>query len=146
MADPLSITASIVAIIGAAEGVTKIIRKVKHIQHAPIKLLALLNEVADLTTVLKVVQTFIRDQNTQSCNIPQDQVQQVSILVDRAKDEILQLEKLIEYTLVKPNSTLESIKISRQEWLKARPEITEFQQSFRDIRLKVMTHMALINS
>ena len=146
MADPLSITASIIAILGAAEGVTKAIGSIKHIQNAPAKLLALLNEVADLTVVLRSGQTFVRDQNTQSLNIPQDQLQQISTIVDRAKDEILRLEKLIEYSLVKPDSTSESIKISRQEWLKAKPKIMEFQQSLREIRLSITTHMTLVNS
>ena len=146
MADPLSITASIIAILGAAEGVTKAITSFKHIQNAPTKLLALLNEVADLTVVLRSVQTFVRDQNSQNLSIPRDQLKQLSNIVDRAKDEILRLENLIEYSLVKPNSTPESIQISSQEWLKAKPKILKFQQSLRDIRLNITTHMTLINS
>ena len=125
---------------------TKIIGKVNHLQNAPIKLLALLNEVADLTVVLRSVEAFLRNQNTRSFNITQDQFQQLSTLVNKAKDEILRLTKLIQYTLMKPDSTLESIKISRREWLKAKPIISEFQQSLRDIRLNITTHMTVVNS
>ena len=52
MADPLSITASIIAVIGAAEGVGKTLTKIRNIRNAPTELLALINEVSDLRTIL----------------------------------------------------------------------------------------------
>ena len=148
MADPLSITASIIAVVGAAEGVTKIAGKLKDIQNAPAELLALLNEVADLTLVLRNVQIFIRSQYSHGHGppIPQEQFQHISGLVDRAKDKVLQLEKLIQYKLVKPDSTSNNIKVSRQEWTKAKKTIKDFQQNLRDIRLNITTHLTVINS
>ena len=146
MADPLSITASIIAILGAAEGVTKMVGKIKGIQDAPTELLALLNEVADLTLVLRHVQNFTRSQSARSPQSLQDQCQHLSALVDRAREKVLRLEELIEYKLVKPDSTPESIKISRLEWAKARRPLKEFQQSLRDIRQNISTHLLMIDS
>ena len=145
MADPLSISASIIALLGAAEGVRKVIGKIKHIQNGPTKILALLNEISDLTLVLQNIQSFVQTQTAQSY-IPQDQLRQLATLVDRAKNEVLQLEELIRTTFIRPNSNGDSIKIFRREWLRAKPKIMEFQQNLRDIRLNITSHMTLINS
>ena len=146
MADPLSITASIIAILGAAEGVTKMVGKLKSIQNAPTELLALLNEIADLTLVLRHVQNFTRSQSTRSPQLFPDQFQHLSTLVDRAREKVLRLEELIEYRLVKPDSTPANIKISRLDWVKARRPLKEFQQSLRDIRQNISTHLLVIDS
>ena len=146
MADPLSITASVIAIIGAAEGVTKIFEKLRNIENAPSELLALFNEVADLTLVLRSVQNFIRSQNAHGPQISQDQLQHLSELVDKAKNKVLQLEEFMEYRLVKPDSTSKNIKVARQEWMKAKRTIKEFKQNLRDIRQNITTHMIVINS
>ena len=145
MADPLSISASMIALLGAAEAVTKIIGKIRHIHNGPTQVLALLNEVADLTVVLKNVQSFVRSQTTQSY-IPQDQLQQLASLVEKAKNEVHQLEEVIQRTLIKPNTNTKSIRIFRLEWLKAKPRIVEFKQNLRDIRLKITAHVTLANS
>ena len=52
MADSLSITASIIAVVGAAEGVTKTLDKIKNIRNVSDELLALINEVSDLKAIL----------------------------------------------------------------------------------------------
>ena len=146
MADPLSITASIIAVLGAAEGVTKMVGKLKSIQHAPTELLALLNEIADLTLVLRHVQNFVRSQSARSPISNQDQFQHLSTLIDKAKEKVLRLDELIEYRLVKPDSTPQSIKILRLEWVKARRPLKDFQQSLRDIRQNISTHLLVIDA
>ena len=118
MADPLSITASIIAVVGAAEGVTKTLAKFKSIRNAPDELLALINEVSDLKLVFSDIQNHIVIQRAQ---IPQTKEQNISTLVKRAKDKLLELDQLIQYRLVKPES--DQIKVSRREWLRARAVI-----------------------
>ena len=59
MADPLSITASIIAVVGAAECVTKTLAKIRSIRNAPDELLALINEVSDLKIILSDIQNYI---------------------------------------------------------------------------------------
>ncbi|KAL9121160.1 MAG: hypothetical protein Q9187_002285 [Circinaria calcarea] len=109
MADPLSITASIVAVVGAAGGITKTLAKIKNIRNAPDELLALINEVSDLRLILNDLQHYIT-QDTQRQQILQEELQHISILVGRAKDKLLQLDELIQYRLVKPESISDEIK------------------------------------
>ena len=145
MADPLSITASIIAVVGAAEGVTRTLSKIKSLRKAPDELLALINEVSDLKIILRDVQSYIA-RNTQRPQISQEELDNISTLVNRAKDKLLELDKPIQYKLVKPESISDQIKVSRREWIKAKNTIEKFQQGLRDIRLNIVTHMVVINS
>lgn len=94
MADPLSITAGIVAVVGAAGGITKTLGKIKDLRNAPDELLALINEVSDLRLILNDLQHYIL-QNTQRQQILQEELQYISILVDRAKDKLRKLDELV---------------------------------------------------
>ena len=59
MADPFSITAGIVVIVGAAGGITKTLEKIKDFRNAPDELLALINEVSDFRLILNNLQHYI---------------------------------------------------------------------------------------
>ena len=144
MADPLSITASIIAVVGAAEGVTKTLTKIKNIRNAPEELLALINEVSDLQIVLGDIQSYTQ---TMTISPPiQDAFQHLSVLIDRARNKLLQLDELIQYRLTKPESAVGRIKVSRREWATARTTIDNFRQSLRDIKLNIIAQMSVINS
>ena len=145
MADPLSIIASIIAVVGAAEGVTKTLAQLKSIRNAPDELLALINEVSDLKVILSDVQMYVVH-NTQRLRIFQAELQNLSTLIDRAKTKLLDLDRLIQYRLMKPESTSNQIKTSRREWLRARSTVNQFRQALRDIRLNIVTQMVVINS
>ena len=145
MADPLSITASIIAVVGAAEGVTKTLAKIKSIRNAPDELLALINEVSDLRIILSDMQNYLT-QNTQRPQISQEELQNISTLINRAKKKLLELDQLIQYRLVKPESNSHQIKVFRREWLRAKNTIEKFRQSLRDIKLNIMAQMMVINS
>ena len=141
MADPLSITASIIAVIGAAEGVSKGFSKIKDIRKAPSDLLALMNEVSDLSVILGDVESNIR--HADRVPLPREQTAHMSALIQRAKDRLLELDQLIQFRLVKPAT--DKIKISRREWTIAKPTITKLRESLRDIRLNLLTQMVAMN-
>ena len=82
MADPLSLAASIIAVVGAAEGVTKTLAKIKSICNAPYELLALVNKVSDLKIILNHVQNYIIH-NTQRLPVSQE-LRNLSTLIARA--------------------------------------------------------------
>ena len=145
MADPLSITASVIAVVGAAEGVSKTIAKVKSIQNASNEALALINEVSDLRIILYDVESYV-SQNARWSHSPPEQLDHMTTLLTRAKDQLLQLDKLIQYQLVKPESTDQKIKVSRREWARAKDVIKNFRRSLRDIRLNIVAQMVVLNS
>ena len=145
MADPLSITASIIAVLGAIEGVTKTLAKIKNIRNAPQELLALINEVSDLKLILSDVQSYVTEA-TARLDLPQEPLQHMSTLANRARSRLLELDELIQYRFTKADSITDQIKVSQREWARGRSIIETFRQSLRDIRLNIVTQMVVLNS
>ena len=144
MAAALSLAASIIAVLGAAEGVAKALSEVRSIRNAPDEVLALNNEVSDLQVIIGDVQGYIR--NTPESHISQEHLQHLLAFLNQAKEKLLQLDRLIHYNVLKPQSSPDHIKISKIEWLKAVNTIDKFRQSLRNTRLNIVTHMVMINS
>ena len=143
MADGLSFAASIITVLGTAEGLSKALSRIRRLRHVPNELLALINEVSDLRIILGEVQSYAVQESRSPQLIP-SHVQHLAVLVDRAKDTLLELDELIHYHLVKPQQG--PTKVAKREWLKAAATIERFRQSLRDIRLNITTHMVLMNS
>ena len=144
MAEVLSLAASIIAVLGVAEGAAKTVSKVASIRNAPDQILALVNEISDLRVVLYNTESYVR--TAQEPQIAQEHLQQLSTFVDRAKAKLLELEKLIHHTILKPQSSPERIVISKFEWTRAVQKVYQFQQNLQDIRLNIVTQMTMINS
>ena len=145
MSDPLSIIASVITVIGAAEGVSKMLSRLRRIKNAPNEILALINEVSDLTLILGDVERCFTDEGRRP-RLSQDHLRTLSTAINRARDKLLELDKLIQYRLVKPDSVPDNLKVSRYEWASAKPTIERFRQSLRDTRLNIVTVMVMLNS
>ena len=125
MADPLSVAASIIAVIGAVDGVVKTFSCVKKIRHAPDKVLSLHNEISDFRLVLGYMERyFIYDSNRPP--VSHDHEETLVTLITNAKDQILELDNLLQYRILKPESTAGTIKISRLEWTRAESTMRHF--------------------
>ena len=109
MADPLSITASIIAVIGAAEGLSKTIAKIRNIQNAPSELLALTNEISDLRLVLGEVESYITQTQLQ---MPSEPLQTMSGLLERGKAYLSELEQIFQRRIVRSDSADQRSKMS----------------------------------
>ena len=59
MAEALSLAASIIAVLGAAEGVTKTVARIKNLNDAPETVLALVNKVSDLQIISSDVKSYV---------------------------------------------------------------------------------------
>ena len=123
---------------------TKTLAKIKNVRNAPEELLALINEVSDLQIVLGDIRSYT--QTTIISPTLQDAFQHLSVLINRAKDKLLQLDELVQYRLTKPDSAIDRIKVSRREWTRAKTTIDNFRQSLRDIKLNIIAQMGVINS
>ena len=144
MADPFSVAAGIITVLGAAEGVAKSLAKIKRLRNAPDELLALINEVSDFQVTLDGIQRHLI-RNTQSWESSREGLGHVSTLANRAKDKLLQLDELIQYRLVRLGNPPGSIKVSRSEWARAKTTIAEFKQCLRDIKLDIITQILVAN-
>ena len=146
MADPLSLTASIIAILGVVDSVGKALSKIKVLTESPDELLALINEVSDFKVVLYDIERYFRNPPQTSNAAITDQYFHISELVNRAKGPLLQLEQMIEYHFKRAETINGQYRISRIEWLRAKMAVERLRQSLRDMRQNVQMHMTLIHS
>ena len=144
MADPLSIIASITAVIGAADSVGKALLRIKLLHDSPKQLLALINEVSDFRIVLySVEKQFCRPQDVKSNS---DHLSHLSDMIGKAKVTLLQLDELIEYRFKRPDSTDGHLNVSRVEWLRAEVTVERLRQALRDVKQNIESQMGLMNS
>lgn len=140
MADPLSLTASVITVIAAVDSVAKLLAKIRSIKNAPDELFALNNKVSDLRIILGDIEGYAL-QNLRTSQ--QEQLQHMRHLLDRAKDSLQDLDILIQYRLVKPGNRMQ---VSRREWAKAITTIKDFRRSLRDMRLNIVSQMITLDS
>ena len=99
MVDPLSLTASIIAVLGISNSVGKALSKIKLINESPDELLALINEVSDIRVVLYDIDCHFRKLPpicpTETASV--ELHSHLSDLVNRAKGPFFQLEQMVEY-------------------------------------------------
>ena len=146
MADPLSITASIIAVLGALDSVGKAIAKVRTLKNSSDDLIALINEVSDYKVVLHDIERHFRNPPQSSDTAAIDQHTHLASLIKRAKDPLLELEQMIEHRFQKTEARDGQVKVSRVEWLRAKSAVERLRQKLRDTRQNIQSYTSLINS
>ena len=127
--DPLSLTASLLAILGAGGAIAKGLYKIRRLKDAPTILLQLNNEIVDLHLLIRAVdELYHRHTNT----IKASQTQVISSCLGRAKETLLELERLISYQWTRENE--QGIKINRTVWLRAQKRISDMNNKIRHVR------------
>ena len=132
MMDPLSITASTAALIGLIDPAAKGVRKLVRLNHAGTLLQQLNNELSELRLIAGKIEDCCRQPLIQNCDLASDQ-EVLLRAIDRAKDAILELEKVIEYGLLTPSKGT-TMKVDRLFWILRESEIRDKRDRLRDAR------------
>ena len=127
MADPLSLTASIIAVVGAADGVTKGLRRLKAAEDAPKGLQDLLDDVEQLEMILNYVKSTVLGSGSPPIEL--------TTLTREVGSKLLELQSLIEYTLTKAGA---SDKVDRWQWLRKGDEVERLRNQLGTIRLNLL--------
>lgn len=127
MTDPLSVTASIIAVVGAADTVTKGLRRLKAAKDAPEGLQDLIQEVVQLEMVLNFVKSAVLS--------PGSPPIELATLVGEAGSKLIEVQSLIEYTLTKAGV---SDKVDRWQWLRKGNEVERLRDRLGTIRLNLV--------
>ena len=127
MADPLSVTASIIAVVGAADAVAKGLRRLKAAKDAPKGLKDLVLDVAQLEMVLNCVKSVVLTAGSPPIEL--------ATLIGEAGSKLLELKSLIEYTLTKAGV---SEKVDRWQWLRKGNEVERLRNQLSTIRLNLV--------
>ncbi|KAI0188936.1 ankyrin repeat-containing domain protein, partial [Xylaria flabelliformis] len=123
--DPLSITASIIAVITAVGQVTKGLRTLNELRHAPQEVLALADEVNEFQALTYLVQKATR--NVSTSDLASEDRLILKKLLDSAKEPLEELDELIAVCIRKAdtgnNERGVCSKISYKAWIKSRKSI-----------------------
>ena len=140
--DPLSITASIIAILGTGGIIAKGFNKVRGLKDAPNILLQLNNEVSDLTLLVQAVDEIYRWHLSALALSSQEAV--VCSTLERAQNVVLDLQKLIEYTSIRITSS--DSRMKRTSWFGSLHRVNEMKIAIRAMRDELITVWAALNN
>ena len=140
--DPLSVTASVLAIFGAARQVTKGLAKVRTLHHAPAELSSLINEVSDLQAILSQVASFSNQLEEERLRGP---VVALKSHLSRALDQLHALNNLINAELLKVRAD-GTTKTNRVAWLRLKSDVELMQRELRTIRVNIGTALGVVTS
>ena len=128
--DPLSLTASIIAILGTGGAIAKGFGKIRETKDAPTVILQLNNDVSDLTLLIRAVDQLLRSHLLAVASPEQEQI--VYNALERARNVLLDLEKLVEYTLTKETNL--GTQVNRTAWLSSLNRIKEMKTTINATR------------
>ena len=117
--DPLSVGASVIAVVGATGKVIKEIRRLKAMQDAPRELDDLLTEVSQFELVVKASQRV--NGNNESG---------LGTLLKIAQHLVTEFESLIQYKLTEPGT---SDKVDRWQWIRSSKDVERLRVKLRDV-------------
>ena len=142
--DPLSITVSAIALVGAVEALGKSLRALGKLTTANGELLALLNEIEALKGLLLEIGWAVRD--AQGANgLPQSQLSSILELLSHTKSTLLELDQLVHYRLIQPQRHGREVKVARVSWLKERAVVKELQDRLQSDVLNLSVATGMIN-
>ena len=129
--DPLSLIAGIIAVFGAGGTIAKGLDRIRRLKNAPDILLQLNNEVTDIHLLIDSVDE-LAPQWINQLSTSNRQQQLVCTTLARARDSVLELEKLIAYILTK--ETVSGAEVDRSVWVRNLDRIGDAKNSIRRAR------------
>jgi hypothetical protein len=143
--DPLSITASAIAI---ATVLTQTFKAANHLRHAPAEVYALINEVSDLTAFLKHAEAILRQRNMPDAE--DIHIQEFKAALLRARTQLSMLETLMKDKILAKASGLiddgtSNVKVSKKYWLRLRSKVVHMKRELGLARESLMNAFQLVN-
>ena len=121
--EPLSVAASVLAVLGAARRLSKGVGLLKAGKNAPESLDDLLLHVSGIEEVLQAIQDVSIESSTVSPGLTR--------VLGRTKAKFIEMDSLIQYTLREAG---ESSTVDRWQWLKKRGEVEKLQRQLDALR------------
>ena len=146
--DPLSVTASIITVIGVGGNIAKTIRRLASQKDAPQFVLALNNELADLNLVVLAIQDIYQKQQPNGrIRGPQDVDvdHSVTSALTQARQTVTELQVLYD-RISAPAPGQSGLGLRSKLWLLEPRKAKDVQESLRNIRLKLAAVLGILNS
>ncbi|MCJ1234326.1 hypothetical protein MMC14_002285 [Varicellaria rhodocarpa] len=146
--DPLSLTASIIAIIGVGGEAAKAVRKLASLKGAPSLVLALNNEISDLYLVVLAIRDVHQRQRASSALSPNNASTDDTITSTllRANEKVLELRALHQRLTSWTTGPSGLSTLNKASWLREQKNVKKMQEDLRTVRLKLSTTRGILNS
>ena len=143
--DPLSLTASILTVLGVGGQALKAIKKLVTLKEAPEIVLRLHNELSDLHLLTVAVQDVF--QKVQASSIPLDTRRSVTSSLKLVNGKLLELEQLHDKLVSSSQSTGSgTVNIKKSAWLAEQTHLKILQKDLRSARLKLTSVLGTLTS
>ncbi|KAL9118326.1 MAG: hypothetical protein Q9187_005131, partial [Circinaria calcarea] len=139
-----TLTPGSIAVLGAGGKVVKGLTKLKDLRNVPDLLLAVVNEVSDLSLIVQEIRAIF-GQDTIHGTIPPTATSTLTQLLDRAQVVLLELDQIINYRLLLPPNNDDEINVSHSAWLGEERHVLKLQTRLRTIRLDIVAGLATLN-
>ena len=141
--DPLSISASVLTLLGAGGTLSKLLRKGIDLKNAPDVLRALNDEVSELQSTANDVNDLLWTATRESDDFPPKSL--ISSL-NRVKSILLQLESYISYQLTTLAADGENIRLDKSAYLRAERRLHELKDEIHTSRIALASALSLFAS
>ena len=141
--DPLSVSASVLTLLGAGGTLSKLLRKVIDLRNAPDVLRALNDEVSELQSTANDVNDLLWTATQDSDDPPPKSL--ISSL-SRVKSILLQLERYISYQLTTVTADGKNIRLDKSVYLRAERRLHELKDEIHASRIALASALSLFAS
>ena len=138
--DPLSIIASAISIGAFTSASLQVILKIRG---ASDEIQALINEISDLSAIIKDVEHALR--YNKAVNADKTGTASLYAVLSKANTTIHHLHAFVSQVLLKEESLLRNARISRTAWLKEKPQVSKYQRQLLAIKLELSHALGIAN-
>ena len=140
MADPLSLTTSILAVLGACSTASKTLANFRALKDARLVVQTLNNEISDLYVVM--IDAKEHFENAEGCSSATRSVdsaflKRCSSTLDRTRDKIIEAESLIQYQLIKAGRETE-LKIDKNAYWREHGRLGQLKTDIRESKHSII--------
>ena len=150
--DPLSLTASIIAIIGVGGQVAKAVKELASIKGAPDTILALHNEISDIRLIIIAIQDVFEKQRSTGIPFPGYRASEIHIdasiisALEQANKKVRGLEAMHHRLISFSSGHSGPTTIDKVTWLREQKKLKLLQEGLRGARLKLAAALGAMNS
>ncbi len=143
--EPLSITASVIAVVTLTAKVTNSLNKLRGLREADNLVHALMNEVTTLRAISTQIEAVARQYQDSMSSEQLACLEQLKQVLRAAKDKLEELNNIIHYQLLRPSGSGGIEKLSRRAWLRHKTDVQRIQQELRTFRQDIGTLIGTLN-
>ncbi|KAL9119072.1 MAG: hypothetical protein Q9187_004373 [Circinaria calcarea] len=150
--DPLSVTASIIAVVGAGTTTVKLLKKLVSLKNAPAIALALDSELSDLRlNVLAIQDLFMRQAEKLTSHsggdtvLDRDVIANIARCLKQTNDLAVDLDHLLNPLLSSTFHSGNAMPGKWYGWIKNEKKLKRFQQELHDTRIKLNTLFGMLS-